>query len=220
MLSREQRLWVRTGHDSEPIKFAEHSWHAQQAAEHVARHHGSREHHALHGCGRHGSKSGSFDRNSGIDWEFYEPWNGDTKRGDCYPNARNCNPQSRASDSEPEHSNAEHNTQNSEHAADSRYGNNSPDVAKFAKQRHAARARVDDKSWKRSETAESNFAASGFNVNESESDSPTALTSDGFANGRSSGVGALPFLLLTFPLPVFHLNSTISPRFRSRQTAS
>jgi hypothetical protein len=109
VLSREQRLWICSGHDSEPIEFAEHPWDAQQAAEHAAWHHGSRKHHALHGDRRHGSKSGRFDRGSGIDWK-YEPWNGDTERGDGNPNTRNCNPQSRDSDSEPEHGNAQHNT--------------------------------------------------------------------------------------------------------------
>jgi hypothetical protein len=109
VLSREQRIWICTGHDSEPIEFAEHSWHAQQAAEHLARHYGSREHHALHGGGRHGSEPGRFDRDSGSDWKYYEPWNGDTERWYRHPYARNCNPQSRDSDSESEHSNTEHN---------------------------------------------------------------------------------------------------------------
>jgi hypothetical protein len=108
VFSREQRIWICTRHDAESIEFAEYSWHAQQAPEHVARHHGSRKYYTLHGGRWHRSKPGRrVDGNTGIDRKHYESWNGDTKRWDRHPSARNCNPQSRDSNSESQHGNAE-----------------------------------------------------------------------------------------------------------------
>jgi hypothetical protein len=159
MLRSEQWFRIRSGHESQPVEFAERARYAEQAAEHNAGYHGSGQQHALHGCGWHRSEPELIVRKPGINRRSHvgrnldEPGNGHSERGHIHAYAGYRNPKSRNRNSESEYCHSRHARPKSRRAIDSWPRHDHSHVAKFAEW-NVVHTGIDDESWEHRETAE------------------------------------------------------------------
>ena len=187
MLRCQQWFRICSGHEPQPVEFAERARYAEQAAEHYAGYHGSGQQHALHGCGWHRSDPKLIVVKPGINWRSLvggnldEPGNGDSERRPIHAYAGYRNPQCRNRNSESEYGHSRHCRPKSGHAIDSGHRHDHSQFAKFAEQWNVVNARINNESWEHRQAAEhpssSVFDLKAFRA--FEPNSPTALTSDG-----------------------------------------